>query len=110
MVPSRAWRLAGGPGPEPAERQSGMLLGAPGTCGLRRPERPPSGTVAGMDDDKGDIRTRAIAQLALTVDTGGDVEQAVQAAYMAGVEPHEIAELSGLPMRRALKILGQQEG
>jgi hypothetical protein len=29
---------------------------------------------------------------------------------MAGLEPNEIAELSGLPMRRVLKILGQPEG
>ena len=44
-------------------------------------------------DDKGDMRMRAIAELALAVETGGDVDQAVQAAYMAGVEPYEIAEL-----------------
>lgn len=51
-------------------------------------------------DDKGDMRMRAIAELALAVETGGDIEQAVRAAYMAGVEPYEIAELSGPPMRR----------
>ena len=61
-------------------------------------------------DDTGDVRSRAIAQLVLAVDTGGDVDQAVQAAFMAGVEPYEIAELSGLPMRRVLEILGQPEG
>ena len=44
------------------------------------------------------------------METGGDVEQAVQAAFMAGLEPYEIAELSGLPMRRVLKILGQPKG
>ena len=48
-------------------------------------------------DDKGDVRLRAIAELALAVETGGDVEQAVQAACMAGVEPYEIAELAGCP-------------
>ena len=58
-------------------------------------------------DDKGDMRLRAIAELALAVETGGDVEKAVQAAFMAGVEPYEIADLSGLPMRRVLEILGQ---
>ena len=29
---------------------------------------------------------------------------------MAGLEPYEIAELGGLPMRRVLAILGQAEG
>ena len=66
----------------------------------RERETPRSGTVAGMHDDTGDVRLRAIAELALAVETGGDVKQAVQAAYLAGVEPYEIAELSGLPMRR----------
>ena len=55
------------------------------------------------------MRMRANAQLALAVETGGDVEQAVQAAHMAGLEPYEIAELSGLTMRRVLEILGQPE-
>ena len=40
----------------------------------------------------------------------GDVEQAVQAAFMAEVEPYEIAELSGLPMRRVMAVLGRAEG
>ena len=57
-------------------------------------------------DDKGGVRMRANAQLALAVETGGDVEEAVQAAYMADIEPYEIAGLSGLPMRRVLEILG----
>jgi hypothetical protein len=35
--------------------------------------------------DEGAMRMRAIAQLALAVETGGDLDQAVQAAYMAGV-------------------------
>jgi hypothetical protein len=56
--------------------------------------------------EEGDMRTRAIAQLSLAVEAGGEVEQAVQAAYLAGVEPYEIAELSGLPMRRVLDSLG----
>jgi hypothetical protein len=60
----------------------------------------------GSMDDKRDIRMRAIAELALAAETGGEVEQAVQAAFMAGVEPYEIAELSGLPMRRVLESLG----
>ena len=60
-------------------------------------------------DEKGDTRTRAIAELALAVETGGDVEQAVQAVCVAGVEPYGIAELSGLPMRRVLDVLGQPE-
>jgi hypothetical protein len=38
------------------------------------------------------MRMRAIAEQALAVETGGDVDQTVQAAYMVGVEPHEIAE------------------
>ena len=46
------------------------------------------------------------ARLALAVETGGDVEEAVQAAYMADIEPYEIAELSGLPMRRLPEIPG----
>lgn len=58
-------------------------------------------------DDKGDMRTRAIAQLNLAVETGGDVDETVQAAHMAGLEPYEIAELSGVPMRRVLEILGR---
>ena len=58
-------------------------------------------------DDKGDMRMRAIAELALAVETGGDVEQAVQAAYLAGVEPYEIAELGGMPLRQVLVVLGQ---
>jgi hypothetical protein len=61
-------------------------------------------------EDKGDMRMRAIAQLALAIDTGGEIEEAVQAAFMAEVQPGEIADLSGLPMRRVLAILGQPEG
>ena len=61
-------------------------------------------------DDKGDMRMRAVAELALAVETSRDVEQAVQAAFMAGLEPYEIAELSGLPMRRVLEMLGQPDG
>ena len=34
-------------------------------------------------DDKGDVRLRAIAELALAVETGGGIEPAVQAAYLA---------------------------
>jgi hypothetical protein len=34
----------------------------------------------------------------------------VQAAYLAGVEPYEIAELGGLPMRRVLETVGLLEG
>ena len=60
-------------------------------------------------EGKGDMRMRAIAELALAVETGGDVEQAVQAAFKAEVDPHEIAELSGLAMRRVLRMLGQPE-
>ena len=60
-------------------------------------------------DDKGDMRLRAIAQLALATEEEDGVDEAVQAAFMAGVEPYEIAELGGLPMRRVLKILGRQE-
>jgi hypothetical protein len=61
-------------------------------------------------DDKGDVRLRAIAELALTAESGRDVEEAVQAAYLAGVEPYEIAELGGVPLRRVLEVLGQPEG
>jgi hypothetical protein len=61
-------------------------------------------------DDKGDMRMRPIAELVLAVETGGDVDEAVQAAYMAGLEPSEIAELSGLPMRWVLQMLGQPGG
>ena len=46
-------------------------------------------------DDNDDMRARAIAELAFAVETGGDVEQAVHAAFMADVEPYEIAELGG---------------
>ena len=59
--------------------------------------------------DKGAMRMRAIAELALTAESGRDVEEAVQATYLAGVEPSEIAEPGGLPMRRVLEILGQPE-
>ena len=51
-----------------------------------------------------------LAELALAAETGGDVDQAVQAAYLAGVEPYEIAELGGLPMRRVLETVGLLEG
>lgn len=54
-----------------------------------------------------DMRARAIAELAFAVETGGDVEQAVHAAFMADVEPYEIAELGGLPTRRVLEIPGR---
>lgn len=60
-----------------------------------------------MDDDKGDMRMRAIAQLALAAEGGEDVDNAVRAAYMAGVQPYEISELGGVPMRQVLTILGQ---
>ena len=56
--------------------------------------------------DKGDVRLRAIARLALAAETGGDVDQA---ANLAGVEPYEIAELGGLPLRQVLEVLGQPE-
>jgi hypothetical protein len=36
--------------------------------------------------DKGDVRLRAIAHVALAVETGGDVDQAVPVAFMAGLE------------------------
>jgi hypothetical protein len=60
-------------------------------------------------DGNGDMRMRAIGELALAVEIGGDVDRAVQAAHMAEVEPHEIAELSGLPMRRVLEVLRRPE-
>lgn len=56
--------------------------------------------------NKGDMRMRAIAQLTLAVESGGDVEQAVPAAYMAHVEAAEIAELSDLSQSRVKEILG----
>jgi hypothetical protein len=75
----------------------------------RKPAVPWSGTVAGMDsvDGVSDTRMRAIAELALAVETGGGVDPAVQVAYLAGVEPYEIAELGGLPIRRVLENLGE---
>ena len=42
-------------------------------------------SVDGMFDDKGDVRMRAIAQLALAAETGGDVDERVQAAYPVSV-------------------------
>jgi len=51
------------------------------------------------------MRLRAIDHVALAVETSGDVDQAVQAAYLVDVEPYEIAQLSGLPMRRVLKTV-----
>jgi hypothetical protein len=57
--------------------------------------------------DKGDVRMRVIVELALAAETSGDIEQAVQAAYLAGVEPYEIAELGGMPLRQVLVVLGQ---
>ena len=59
--------------------------------------------------DKGDVRMRVIVELALAAETSGDVDQAVQAAYLVGVEPDEIAELAEVPMRQVLVILGQPE-
>ncbi len=47
--------------------------------------------------------------MALAVETGGDVVQAVQAAHTSGFELDETVELSGLSMRRVLEILGQPE-
>ena len=41
-----------------------------------------------MFDDKGDVRMRAIAQLALAAETGGDVDERVQAAYPVSVRRH----------------------
>ena len=61
-------------------------------------------------DDKGDMRTRAIAELALAVEEDDAVGEAVQAARMAGLGPYEIAELSGLPMRRVLGNAGSAGG
>ena len=60
-----------------------------------------------VDDDQGDMRMRAIAQLALAAERGGDVDNAVRAAYIAGVEPYKIAELGVVPMRQVLTTLGQ---
>ena len=57
--------------------------------------------------DKGDVRMRVIVELALAAETGGGIEPAVQAAYLAGVEPYEIAELGGLPMRGVLVTVGE---
>ena len=62
-----------------------------------------------MDDYKGDTRMRVIAELALAVETGGDVEEAVRAAYQGGVEPYQIAELGGVSMRRVLEVLGRPQ-
>ena len=61
-----------------------------------------------VDDDKDDMRMRAIAQLALARESGGDVDDAVRVAYMAGVERYKIVELGGVPMRQVLANLGQQ--
>ncbi len=38
-----------------------------------------------------------------------NVEHDVQVAYMAEVEPYEIAELSGLSMRRVMETLTHRE-
>ena len=38
---------------------------------------------------------RAIAELALAVEPGGDVDQAVQAGHMAGLEPYESPSSAG---------------
>ena len=57
----------------------------------------------------GDAQMRAIAELALAVETGGDVEEAVRAAYQAGVEPYQIAELGGVSMRSVLEVLGRPQ-
>lgn len=64
-----------------------------------------------MDDDERGRRMRAITEPDVAVETSGDVDQApLQAAFMADVEPHELAGMSGLPMRRVLAILGQPVG
>ena len=55
------------------------------------------------------MRARTIAQPTLAVEEDDGLGEAVQAAHMAGLVAHEIAELSGVPMRRVLEILGQPE-
>lgn len=49
----------------------------------------------------------ATPEMALAVETGGDVAQAVQAAHTSGFELDETVELSGLSMRRVLEVLGR---
>ena len=58
-------------------------------------------------DDKGDMRMRVIAQLGLAIEENAGLDEPVQAAFMAEVKPYVIGELSGLPMRRVLQILGR---
>ena len=70
----------------------------------RSPVRHSEGVESG-----GDARMRAIAQLALAVETGGDVEEAVRAAYHAGAEAYQIAELGGVSIRRVLEVLGRPQ-
>jgi hypothetical protein len=55
------------------------------------------------------MRMRAIAEFALAVETGRDVDQAVNAAHVARVEPYEIAALGGLPMRGVLATLAARD-
>ena len=54
-----------------------------------------------------DARARAMADLPLAASVGGDeLAATVRAAFVAGVEPFEIAELSGLEMPKVWGLLG----
>jgi hypothetical protein len=58
-------------------------------------------------DDKADRRARAIADLTMAAEHGGDqLEATARAAFVAGLEPFEIAELSGMDMARVWEVLG----
>ena len=58
-------------------------------------------------DTTADPRARAIADLRLAAEHGGDeLEAAARAAFVAGLEPFEIAEISGWDMPRVREVLG----
>jgi hypothetical protein len=58
-------------------------------------------------DNTSDVRTRAIADLTLAVQRGGDeLPAAMRTAFVAGVEPFEIAEASGIDEQQVRDILG----
>jgi hypothetical protein len=58
-------------------------------------------------DNTADIRARALADLTRAAQHGGDeLPAAMRTAFVAGVEPFEIAEASGLDEQQVRDILG----
>lgn len=79
----------------------GALLRAHGT----RATRPPV-TMADMSDTA-DVRSRALADLRLAAEHGGEeLRAAARTAFVAGVEPFQIADVAGIDEQQVREILG----